>query len=71
MQNMPDFTEIMRLANTPEGRQLIAMLQNADSRTLSNALHSAQSGDYDAAKTVLSSLMNTPEARELLSRFGR
>ena len=71
MQNMPDFSQIMGLINTPEGQQLLALIQSADSATVSRAMECARSGDYSAAKLTLSSLLSTPEARELMEKLGR
>ena len=71
MQSMPDFSEMLRIAQTPEGRRLIALLQNADSATLNSALSSAKSGDYGSAKNALSNILSTPEAQELLKQLGR
>ena len=71
MQNMPDFSDIMRLAQSPEGRKLIAMLQSADTIVLNTALSSAQAGDYNTAKEALSGILSTPEAQALLNKMGR
>lgn len=71
MQNMPDFTDMMRIIQTPEGRKLMAMLQNADANVLHTAMTSAKSGDYNAAKGALSSILSTPEAQALLKQLGR
>lgn len=71
MQNMPDFSDVMRLAQTPEGKKLISMLQNSDSTALNTALSSAQAGDYSSAKNALSAFLNTPEAQALLQALGR
>ena len=71
MQNMPDFSDIMRLAQSPEGRKLIAMLQSADTNVLNTALSSAQAGDYNTAKEALSDILSTPEAQALLNKMGR
>lgn len=71
MQNMPDFTDMMRLVQTPEGRKLMAMLQNADANVLHTAMISAKSGDYNAAKETLSGILSTPEAQALLKQLGR
>lgn len=71
MQNMPDFSEVMRLAQTPEGRQLISLLQNSDSEALRAALSSAKEGNFDQAKNTLSGILSTPEAQALMKQFGR
>lgn len=71
MQNMPDFTDMMRMVQTPEGRKLMALLQNADTNVLNAAMASARSGDYNAAKEALSGILSTPEALALLKQLGR
>lgn len=71
MQNMPDFTDMMRMVQTPEGRKLMALLQNADTNVLNSAMASARSGDYNAAKEALSGILSTPEALALLKQLGR
>ena len=43
---IPDLSELIRLAQTPAGRQLIALLQKQGSSRLQQALASAASGDY-------------------------
>lgn len=70
MNSMPDFSEALRLAQTPEGRKLIAILQSTDGNALSSALSSAKQGDYESAKTALSSLLDSPEAQALLRSLG-
>lgn len=71
MQNIPDFSEIMRLAQTPEGRRLITLLQNTDSTLLNSALSNAKSGNMDAARDALSGILGTAEAQALLKQLGR
>lgn len=71
MQNMPDLSDILRLAQTPEGRKLIAMLQSSDPAALSSALTSAQAGDMEAAKKAMSGFLDNPEAQKLLKQLGR
>lgn len=72
MEQNSDFSmqEAMRLAQSPAGQQLIALLQQQNSAQLQNAIHAAATGDYQNAKNALSSLLNTPEAQELLQQLG-
>ena len=37
MQQIPDRNELLRLAQTPAGQKLLAMLQNSDSSRLGDA----------------------------------
>ena len=70
MQSMLDFSEIQRLARTPEGQKLLTMLQAADSTTLNSALSSARKGDFESAKDALSGILDSPEAQALLRSLG-
>ena len=63
--------DIMRLAQSPAGRQLFALLQQQNSPALQQAISSATAGDYQSAKEMLSTLLNTPEAQSLLKQLGR
>ena len=63
--------EALRLANTPEGRQLIQLLRQSDGENMQKAMNSAASGDYDSAKKQLSKMLNTPEAKKLMEQLGR
>lgn len=71
MQNNQDMIrEAMRLAQTPEGQQLLQMLRSGNPNQLQAAMNSAASGDYAAAKITLSALLNNPEAQKLLNQMG-
>ncbi len=63
--------EALRLAKSPAGQQLLAILQQSGGAQLQQAMTQAAAGDYEAAKQALSGLMNRPEARQLLEQLGR
>ena len=69
MQQMPDMTELFRLAQTQAGRQLIAMLQKIGGARLNEAIAKAAAGDYAQAKETLSDLLSSPEAQVLLKEL--
>ena len=71
MQNMPDYAQMMRIMQSPEGQRLMVLLRNTDSAALDSAVSSAQSGDMEAARSALSQILNTPEVRALLKQLGR
>lgn len=73
MDNNSGFSiqDAMRLAQTPAGQQLFALLQQQNSAQLQNAMSSAASGDYDKAKNALASLLDSPEAKDLLEKLRR
>ena len=62
--------EIMRLAKSPAGRQLMAMLQQKDSGQLQQAVTQAKSGNYAQAGQTLSEMLSSPEAQKLLKELG-
>lgn len=69
--NQKMIQEALRLANTPTGQQLLALLQQKGGNDLETAMNHATSGDYDAAKQALAKLMADPQAQELLNKLGR
>lgn len=72
-KNFQDFSmqEALRLAKSPAGQQLLAMLRQADQGTLQQAMQQASAGDYDLAKTSLQDILSSPEAKALLQELGR
>ena len=63
--------EAMRLANSPAGKQLAALLQQADPKVLDNAVQQAQQGNYQDAAQQLKDLMTSPQAQALLKELER
>ena len=70
MQSMPDFSEIIRFAQSQEGRKLLEMLKSADGATLDKAVAAAKTGDFSGAQASLSSVLTDPKAQELLKQLG-
>ena len=62
--------DIMRLAQSPAGQQLIALLRQGDSTQLQQVISQAQSGDYVNASQTLNAMLNTPQAQKLLKELG-
>lgn len=62
--------EIMRLAKSPAGQQLIALLKQKDTAKLEQAVSQAKLGDYAQAGKTLSAMLSTPEAQVLLKELG-
>lgn len=62
--------EIMRLAKSPAGQQLIAMLQQEDSTKLQQAVTQAQAGNIAQAGQTLSNILFSPEAQQLIKKLG-
>ena len=72
MDKTPDFSmaDAMRLARTPAGQQLIALLQQQDGTDMQQALNQAASGNYQQAKEQLLPLLQSPQIQALLKQLG-
>ena len=62
--------EVMRLAKSPAGKQLIAILQQQNSGQLQQAMTQAKSGDYANASKTVNDMLSSPEAQKLLKELG-
>ena len=71
-KNSEDFSmqEALRLAKSPAGQQLLALLRQSDPGTLQQAVQQASNGDYTQAKASLQDILSSPEARALLRELG-
>lgn len=70
-KNYQDFSmqEAMRLASSPAGRQLLALLRQSDSAQLNQAMSQAAAGDYSEVQKTMSSMLSSPEAQALLKQL--
>lgn len=62
--------DMMRLAGTPAGQQLLDHLQKKNSRQLQMAIAHAVSGNMDQAKQLLSAMIQDPESQKLIRQLG-
>ena len=62
--------DVMRIAKSPAGQQLMALLQQKDSAALDKASAQAKSGNYSQAGQTLSALLSSPEAQKLMKELG-
>ena len=71
-KNSQDFSvrEAKRLAQTPEGQQLLRLLQQQDSGQLQQAMEKASAGNYKEAGNILQSLLSSPEVKSLMQQLG-
>lgn len=67
---MTDFENARKLAQSPEGQKLAALLQQLGGPDLEQAMKQAAKGDFSQAKLALTSLMQNPQARQLLEQLG-
>ena len=62
--------EAQRLANSPQGQQLMQLLQKSDSAALEKAMAAANAGNYKEAGKLLNGLLASPEAQQLIRQLG-
>ena len=62
--------DIMRLAGTPAGQDLLNYLQSKNQKQLQMASAHAVSGNMDQAKELISQLITDPQARKLVNQLG-
>ena len=62
--------EAQRLAGTPEGQRLMALLRQSDNGQLQKAMAQANAGNYKEAGNLLQAMLTSPEAQALLRQLG-
>ena len=70
-KNSQDFNlqEALRLANSPAGQQLLAMLRDAGK--LEQASKQAETGNYAQAIAGIKDILSSPEGKRLLKELGK
>lgn len=72
MQKNPDQNAIeqaMKLAASPAGKQLLAMLQSSNSETVQKAQQQAAQGDFTQAKNTLADILRSPEVQKIIQEM--
>lgn len=71
-KNSQDFSmqEVMKLAKSPAGQQLLALLQDSDGGQMEQATKLAAAGDYAKAAKMLESVLSSDEAQKLIKQLG-
>ncbi|MBR2421004.1 MAG: hypothetical protein IKB09_01465 [Oscillospiraceae bacterium] len=64
-----DMSQLMQLAKSPAGQQLISYLQQHGGQEFRNAMAKAGTGDFHAAKQQLSLLLSSDEAQNLIKQL--
>ena len=63
--------QAIRFAQSPAGKQLLALLESQDKTALQNAFAKAAEGDLDPAKQLIASLQESPEGKKIMGQMGR
>ena len=72
-KNSEDFSmqEALRLAQSPAGQRLLAMLRQQNQNQMETAMTQAKAGNMEDARRTIEAMMNTPELQQLLRQLGR
>lgn len=62
--------EIARVLGSPEGRQLLQLLQRDGGERLRAAASAAAAGNTEQAKSIVAPVMESPEAQELIRKIN-
>lgn len=71
MQSMPDITALLKIAQSPAGQKLLAMLKSDPASDLDGIAAAAASGNLEAAKQKISAMLSSTEAQELLQQLEK
>lgn len=63
--------DALRLAQSDAGKQLLSQLRQQNGTTIDKAMAQIAAGDAQQAKETLSSLLSSPQIRQLLEQLGR
>ena len=62
--------DMMKLAKSPAGQQLLTLLQQSAGQNMQQALRRAAAGDMAGAKELLSPALADPRIQALLNQMG-
>ena len=70
-KNCEDFSmqDVLRMAQSPAGQQLLAMLRSGDKGQLQQVVDLAKAGNMDKAGSTLQALLSSPQAQQLLKQM--
>ena len=71
MQSMPDIAALLKIAQSPAGQQLLAMLKSQNTGDLDSIAATAASGNLEAAKEKLGTMLTSKDAQELLKQLEK
>ena len=70
-KNCEDFSvqDALRMAQSPAGKQLLAILRGNNTAQLQQVMDLAKAGDMEKASTALQSMLSSPQAQQLLKQM--
>ena len=70
LPNQPSMWDILRLAASPAGQQLFALMKKQGGEEFQKSMELAAKGDYTQIKRAIESTMTDPQAQKLLKELG-
>jgi len=69
MDQTPNYSKLMKLANSSSGQHLFQILQANSSDTLRSAINQAAAGNYMQAQKLLGPLLELPEVKAFIKQL--
>ena len=69
MQPLPDMNQLLKLASSPAGQKLLALLQKDSTVDFQKVAQSASAGNYEGAKQQMSDFLASKEVQQLLKQL--
>ena len=67
----PGIQQAIRFAQTPAGKQLIALLESQNKQALQDAVSKAAAGNLEPMKQLIAALQESQEGKQLMDQLGR
>lgn len=64
-----NFSELLRIANSAEGKQLLELVRQNNDPQFSDAMRLAENGDYSQARQMIEKFLETPEAKRIMEKI--
>ena len=69
MDQHPNYNQLLKLAQSPAGQRLWALLQQSGGKEMTQLRNAAAAGDIQQINQMLSTLLSGPEAESLLRQL--
>lgn len=64
-----NYGALEKIAHSPDGQRLLSLIEQQGGSHYRTAMEQAEQGDYAAVKEMLSKILATQEARQLIERI--
>lgn len=64
-----DYGALLKIANSPDGQRLLSMIRQQGGDQYAEAMQQAEDGDYSGAREMISKIMSSPEAMQLIEKI--